>query len=169
MKKERYLESFGFTCFLEGNKLLFVEADVIRPVFCTNKIEAYLDVSWSPSTQSFVSLTAYQVRKLFLQLNALLHFLLHHLLWDGTRRAVYDPETKRKLVQPVFFAQFLLFLHHTINDQLHLSSVTDLSCTVIRGYRLVQQHGSELGIHDLLVNHLVDSLSNVPFVDTLVV
>jgi hypothetical protein len=82
MEKEGYAEPLGFACLFESNKLLFVEADVVGSVFCTNKIEACLVVSQSPSLVDYVSLTAYKIGELLLQLNALLHLFLHHLLWD---------------------------------------------------------------------------------------
>lgn len=72
--------------------------------------------------RSWTLLTADEIWKLNLELDAISHLVLHHVWWYGSWRAVDDLESKRELVNLTFLQQLSLLRFYASNDELHLSS-----------------------------------------------
>lgn len=106
--------------------------------------------------------TANQLGELKLQLNAIPHLPLHHLLRYGSRRAVDDFQAKGELVQQTRLLQLVLLQLRLLQDGSHLPAMVEEAHAVVCRYALVEKHGSEFGVHDAVVNHAVDCALNVP-------
>lgn len=172
MEEKRDIERFAvekrvLAGFLESKKLCSIIANMVWAVFSAHEVETCAISKLSSCISS--GLTTDEIWKFQFQLNTLLHLFLHQLLWYGSRRAVDDLQPKRKLVQQIFALKFFLFFFHCRKNKFHLLAIRDLLSTIIRWNRFVEQHRSELSIHDLLTNHPVDGVANVPRVYAFVV
>ena len=108
-----------------GEKLVAVIPNVVRPILCTDEIEA-----------------ADEIGERLLELDAVLDLSLHHFSWDGARRAVNNLQAEREPVQLAISSQFILILSNLVQNETHLSIVVEFPLAVITRNSLVHEHGS---------------------------
>ena len=65
--------------------------------------------------------------------------------------------------------EVFLLLFYRRKDKPHLFGIRDLTQTIVAWDGFVEEHWSELGVHNLLADHSIDCIPNVPFVYTFVI
>lgn len=107
-------------------------------------------------------LTTYKVGKLKLEFDAISELSLHPLMRYGARSAVDDLYPEGKSLFPLAFLLIDDTAHYT-----HLIKVVKRLSAVITWYRLVHKHNPPFSMEDVLDDHPVDGLSDVPAIGAL--